>query len=91
MLIASCIGKRYSRAHGRIVFSSSRHIKCYIHVDLEVMLKPRDLKSTVDLGLMRSLHTYFDAYQLEDLDDIVIFCLRMVSSIVKKKTCADGA
>ena len=56
LLIASCIGKRYSRAHGSIVFSSSRHIKWYIHVDLEVMLKP---------------------------DDIVIFCLSMVSSIVK--------
>ena len=32
-----------------------------IHVDLEVTLRSRDLRSAFDLDLIRSSYTYFDA------------------------------
>ena len=41
-----------------------------IHFDLEVTLR-----SPLDLDLMRSYYTYFDAYQLEDLDGALSFAL----------------
>ena len=34
-----------------------------MHVDLQVTLRSRDLRSTVDLDLMWSSYTDFDAYQ----------------------------
>ena len=46
-----------------------------IHFDLEVTLRPRDLRSPLDFDLMWSWYTYFDAYQREDLDGIVSFAL----------------
>ena len=44
-----------------------------MHLDLEVMLRSRDLRSTVDLDLIRLSYTYCDAYQRKDLDATVIF------------------
>ena len=46
-----------------------------IHFDLEVTLRSRDLRSPLDLDLMRSPYTYFDAYQREDLDGGLSFAL----------------
>ena len=51
----------------------------YIHIDLEVTLRLRDLRSTIDLDLMRSSYTYFDAYRREDLDGAVMFALTRAS------------
>ena len=46
-----------------------------IQFDLEVTLRSRDLRSPLDLDLMTSYYTYFDAYQREDLDGAVSFAL----------------
>ena len=49
--------------------------------DLEVTLRPCDMRSTGDLDLMKSTYKYSDAYQREDLDGAVIFVLySLVSS-----------
>ena len=56
-----------------------------IHFDLEVTLRSRDLRSPLDLDLMRSYYTYFDAYQREDLDGAVSFALaQLVESYWQK-------
>ena len=36
----------------------------YVHVDLEVTLRSRELRSTFDLDLMRYSYTYFDVYRM---------------------------
>ena len=54
-----------------------------IHFDLEVNLRSRDLRSPLDLDLMRSLYTYFDAYEREDLDGALSFAL---AHLVQKLT-----
>ena len=46
-----------------------------IYFDLEVMLRSRDLRSPLDLDLMRSWYTFSLAHQQEDLDGAVIFAL----------------
>ena len=59
-----------------------------IHVDLDVTLGSRDLRSNVDIDLMMSKYTYFDVYQREDLDGTYYyFCSSTISSTVigKKK------
>ena len=47
----------------------------YASNDLEVSLRSRYLRSTVDLDLIRSSYTYFDAYQRTDLDGTATFPL----------------
>ena len=37
------------------------------------------MRSPLDLDLMRSLHTYFDAYQGEDLDGALSFALTQLA------------
>ena len=62
-----------------------------IHFDLEVTLRSRDLRSPVDLDLMRSYYTYFDAYQREDLDDALSFALaHLVQKLLAKKPLLSG-
>ena len=53
-----------------------------IHVDLEVTLRARNLRSTVDLDLMRASYTQVDAYQWEDLYDTV--CVFALARLVHK-------
>ena len=55
-----------------------------MHVDLEVTLRSRDLRSNVGLDLMRSSNTYFNAYQRDNLDGSVIFALAI---LVLAKNC----
>ena len=61
----------------------------YIHVDLEVTLRSRDLRSTVDLDLMRSSYTYFDVYDYGISMVMLVHLYRAISSIVvgKKLPC----
>ena len=61
-----------------------------IHVDLEVTLRFRDLRSTFDLDLMRSTDAYSDSFQREDLDgarwcDGVFALARLVQKLWAKK------
>ena len=53
-------------------------------VDLEVTVRSRDLRSTIDLDLDLRSYTFFDAYRREDLDGIVIFALARLVVISKK-------
>ena len=46
-----------------------------IHFDLEVTLRSRDLRSPLDLDLLRSLYTCFDAYERENFDGALSFAL----------------
>ena len=46
-----------------------------IHLDLEVTLRSRDLRSPLDLDLLRSRYTCFDAYEQEDFDGALSFAL----------------
>ena len=46
-----------------------------IHFDLKLTLRSRNLRSPLDLDLMRSYYTYFDTYQREDLDGALSFAL----------------
>ena len=58
-----------------------------IHFDLEVTLRSRDLRSPLDLDLMRSYYTYFDAYQQEDLDGALSFALaHLVQKLLSKNS-----
>jgi len=60
-----------------------------IYVDLEVTLRSRDLWSPLDLDLMRSWYTYFDAYQREDLDGALSFALaHLVQKLLVKNSLA---
>ena len=60
-----------------------------IHCDLEVTLRSRDLRSPLDLDLMRSYYTYFDAYQREDLDGALSFALAyFVQKVLVKNSLA---
>ena len=60
-----------------------------IHFDLEVTLRSRDLRSPLDLDLMRSYYTYFDAYQQEDLDGALSFALaHLVQKLLAKNSLA---
>ena len=57
-----------------------------MHVDIEVTLRSRDPRSTVDLDLMRSSYAYIYAYQWEDLDGTDIFALVwLVQKLLAKK------
>ena len=58
-----------------------------IHFDLEVTLMSNDLRSPLDLDLMRSLHTYFDAYQGEDLDGALSFALTQLVQKLLTNNC----
>ena len=58
-----------------------------IHFDLEVTLRSHDLRSPLDLDLMRSYYTYFDAYQREDLDGALSFALaHLVQTILTQSS-----
>ena len=58
-----------------------------IHFDLEVTLRSRGLRSPLDLDLMRSYYTYFDAYQREDLDGALSFALtQLVQKLFAKNS-----
>ena len=58
-----------------------------IHVDLEVTLRSRDLRSPLDLDLMTSRYTYFDAYQRGDLDGALSFALaQLVQKLLAKNS-----
>ena len=46
-----------------------------IHFDLKVTWSSHDLRSPLDIDFKRSLYTYFDAYQQEDLDGAITFAL----------------
>ena len=49
-------------------------------------LRSRDLRSTIDLELMRSSYKYVDAYRREDFNGIVIFALTwIVQKLLAKK------
>ena len=50
-------------------------------------LRSRNLRSPLDLDLMRSWYTYFDAYQRKDLDCAVSFAQTQFKSYWKK-TCS---
>ena len=50
-----------------------------IHFDIQVTLRSRDLRSSLDLDLMRSSYTYVDMYQREDLDGAIIFYLAQLA------------
>ena len=64
----------------------------YVHFDLEVTLRSRDLRSTGELDLMRSSYTYSDAYQREELDGAVIFALtRSVKKLLEKTSLSSSA
>ena len=82
------IEKSYSTVHGLIVFSSSRRIEWYTFWPWDHVLRSRDLRSPLDLDLMRSSYTQFDLYQREDLDGAIVFALaRLVEKdLAKKKT-----
>ena len=85
----------YSTALGHIVFSY-QNASNGIHVNLELTLRSRDLRSTVDLDLMRSSYvyvsTYFDARQREDLDGAVIFSLaQLVQKLLTKTPVSSSA
>ena len=57
-----------------------------IHLDLEVMLRSHDVRSSDDLDRMRSLYTYSDVYQWEELDGAVSVALaRLVQKLLSKK------
>ena len=57
-----------------------------IHFHLEVTLRSRDLRSPLDLDLMRSYCTYFDVYQREDLGGALSFALaHLVQKLLRKK------
>ena len=67
----------------RSVYHAASH---YVHVDIEATLRSRDLISTVHLDLMISSYVYFDAYQWEDLDGVVISALScLVQKLLAKK------
>ena len=53
------------------LFSVHQDASNALHVDLEVTLRSHDLRTTVDVDLIRSSYTYFDAYQRDDLDGTV--------------------
>ena len=55
--------KLQHRALSQCVQLIKMHRMIYIHVDLEVTSRSRDLTSTVGLELMRSSYTYLDVYQ----------------------------
>ena len=55
--------KRAKAAHMISLCSANQGAPNDTHVDLEVTLRSRDLRSTVDLDLMKSSYAYFDAYQ----------------------------
>ena len=57
-----------------------------IHFDLEVTLRSRDLRSPLDLDLIISFYTYFDAYQREDLDGALNFALTQLVQSYWQKT-----
>ena len=57
------------------LYSAHQDASNDIHFDLEVTLRSRDMRSPLDLDLMRSWYTYFDAYQREDLDGALTFAL----------------
>ena len=60
-----------------------------IHFDFEVTLRSRDLRSSLDLNLMRSYYTYLDAYQQEDLDGALSFSLaHLVQKLLAKNSLA---
>ena len=63
-----------------------------IHFDLEVTLRSRDLRSPLDLDLMRSYYIYFVAYQREDLDGDLSFALaHLVQKLLAKTPLLSGA
>ena len=48
----------------------------------------RDLRSPLDLDMMRSSYSYLDAYQREDLDGAIIFALaRLVPRLLTNNSC----
>ena len=53
-----------------------------MNIDLEVTLRSRDLRTTLDLDHMRSSYANFDAYKCEDLHSFVTFVL---ARLVEKK------
>ena len=56
-----------------------------IHFDLEVTLRSRDMRSHLDIDLMRQLCIHFDAYQRKDLDGAVSFALaQLVQKLLAK-------
>ena len=58
-----------------------------IHFELEVTLRSRDLRSPLQLDLMRSSYACSDAYQQQDLDSVIIFVLtQLVKHIIGKKS-----
>ena len=76
------------------MFNSSRHIEWlhvpdqlrWIHANLAVTIRSRDLRSTVDHDLMRLSHTCFDAYYWKEVNGIVNFVLaRLVQKFLAKK------
>ena len=61
-----------------------------IHFDLEVTLRSRDLRSPLDLDLLRSWYTCFDAYEREDFDGALSFALTQFGQklLAKKLPCS---
>ena len=60
-----------------------------VHFDLEVTLRTHGLssRSPLDLDLMRSCYTYFDAYRREDLDGAESFALtHLVQKLLAKNS-----
>ena len=63
-----------------------------MHLDLKVTLGSRELRSSLDLDLMRSRYTHFDAYQREDLDGAVSFALAwLVQKLLAKASLFSSA
>ena len=61
-------------------------------IDLEVTLRSRDLRSTIDLDLIRSSYTHFDVYRREDLNGTVIFApARLVQKLLSKYPLSSSA
>ena len=54
--------KRATASHMVSLRSVYQYASSDTHVDLEVTLRSRDLRSTVELYLMRSSYASFDAY-----------------------------
>ena len=87
LIIASHRKEVQKRAWSHRVQIIKTHLMIGIHVDFEVALSSHNLKSTVDLDLMKSSYTYFYAYQWEDLDGAVIFAAaRLVQKLLEEKT-----
>ena len=58
-----------------------------MHIDLEVTLRSRGLRSTFELDLVRSSYTFFDAYRGEKLDGTAIFVLAwLVQKLLAKNS-----